>query len=1053
MNDKTIINTISKIHFVLISIFTFIFLTLFIVFIVLQNGIYINDISYPNIKAKQLYIKWNEKLSVVIKELDLKNSTNNKKSKIKLQDIDTILKEIVLFDTMFEKVLIENIHYNDISGSFKYLDGEDGYLKLSSPYLELKTSLFFQSHHFNIKIDSFIDKNKDISINGNIIINTNNKVELLTALNVHMLKDINFNVYSLANLDQVTYKIVFLNNIQDIKPIIDKYASTWEAKWWVRDAIDMSSLAINNFTGYVQYKHMEEAYKNLHVDAIVNDLKYTYNEKLDVIDTSYTELEFKEGVLHIHPKNAYTYKMFLDKSWLKIDFSKEHVFVNLHLLFNSILNKDLLYLLSVYNINLPFEQTQGQLKTDLKIDINLNTIDVEAHGNFYTNDAWINYLGLDLNVFDTNVILHNTNVSVKNMFVKYEDMATSHLDILFDAKKDIGKLDFRLDSVSFKDIGLDLKKTPKPLHVEYSINPKQDYINIDKSKWIIDNKDIDVQAMKIPFDMDTISAKIPKAKVKSIETLSAICSGKLFFKPLRADVDIDLSYLHYLTTTLDQKKLNIKFKYDDNNISITSSENIKLKTAKDIYVIDNLNININKKHIYIEDMNLSNENLFTSNISLDYNLNNKKGFMYLNELDVRNDTFKKIFKLKTLTKLDIENKDKNIIINSKDYNITYILNNYEWKVKVNSIVNIAKQSTLLKKYFINNGKFTLGKKYNENHIDFLLRSDYKYNFLVIDNKLVDNYVVSGKIDTKRDDIDIDINNVFHIDIKDNIYMKTQDIGLNLPKITQFLSDLDTDDDKNSMEVYFKAKNAFVYMSDKRHAISDTIEFEYKDKKLDAILKHQKGIATFKYINDFFVLKGKYFNDKFMNNLFALSEIKDGTMGFSIAGKAKKYKGVMYIKDSTIIDYKILNNVLAFVNTVPALLTFSLPGYNNHGLDIKRLYFDFEFENDIYNISNFSIDSKEINILGKGKASIKHNTIDMDLNLKTDLGSSVSKIPVVGYILLGEDSVSTSLTLEGKLDNPTVNTQVSHDIIVAPWNILKRTFTYPMKLFESEEKKK
>ena len=78
---------------------------------------------------------------------------------------------------------------------------------------------------------------------------------------------------------------------------------------------------------------------------------------------------------------------------------------------------------------------------------------------------------------------------------------------------------------------------------------------------------------------------------------------------------------------------------------------------------------------------------------------------------------------------------------------------------------------------------------------------------------------------------------------------------------------------------------------------------------------------------------------------------------------------------------------------------------------------------------------------------------MDMNLKTDLGSSISKIPLVGYILLGDDTVSTSLTLTGKLDDPTIDTQVAKDIAVAPWNILKRTLTYPMKLFESDENKK
>jgi len=1018
----------------------------------LQNGVYINDISFPNIKAKQLYIKWNEKLSVVVKELDLKKSSSNKKSTIQLQKIDTILQEILIFDTLFEKILIENIHFNDISGSFKYLDGENGYLNLSSPEFKLNTSLFFESHLFNIKIDSLVDEKKEISINGNIILNTYNTAELVTSLNINILKNIDLHLYASTNLNKLSYKIEIKNDIKSVKPIIDKYASNWDAKWWVRDAINMSSLTINNVNGYLEYENFKDAYKHLHVDAIVNDLKYTYNEKLDVIDTSHTELEFKDGSLYIRPKNAYTYKMFLDKSWLKIDFTKVNAMVNLHLLFQGMLNKDLLYLLSVYDIDLPFIQTKGELKTDLKLDINLKTTDVEAHGTFYTDDAWINYLGLDLNVFDTNVVLDNTNVSVKNMFVKYDDIATSHLDILFDAKKDIGKLDFRLDSTAFKDIRVKLINKDKPLHVEYLINPKQDYIIIDKSTWNANDIIVNLDAMKLPFDIDTVTAIVPSTTLKSTDIVSSIVSGKVLFKPLRAKLNLDITTLNRYNTTLDQENLKIRIDYDK-DMSISTAQTIRLKTSEDIYILNNMNINIANKHVKIKKMSLSAENLFTSNMSLDYDLEKDKGLLDINNIDIQNKTFQEIFKINKMTKLDIENKNNNIIISSKDYDIQYTLNNYEWKVKVNSVKNIANKSKLLTKYFIDNGSFILEKKYHQNYMDFTAKTNYKYKLLVLDNKPTSNYTIRGKINTKNNDINMDINNNFNIIIKDDIQMKTKNIGLNLDNILSLISDVKTSDNNNNLSVHFNSKNSYVFFSDKRHAISDTISFNYKDKILDATLKHKKGIATFKYIDNKFILKGKQFNDKFMTNLFALSEVKNGAFGFSIAGTTKKYKGVMYIKDATIIDYKILNNVLAFVNTVPALLTFSLPGYNNNGLDINRLYFDFEFENDIYNVSSFSIDSKELKILGKGEASIKNNTINMDMNLKTDLGSSISKIPLVGYILLGDDTVSTSLTLTGKLDDPTVDTQVAKDIAVAPWNILKRTLTYPMKLFESDENKK
>ena len=1018
-------------------------------FIVLQNGIYIDNISFPNIKAKQLYIKWDEKISITVEKIDLKN-TSEQDSKIQIQKIDMILKEIILFDTIFKKVLINKIKYNNITGSFKYFDGGDGYLNLSSSDFSLKSSLFFESHLFNIKIKSFIDKKNEIKANGNIILNTYSDIELLASLNIKILDDVNIHLYSRTDLDKLSYKIESLNNIKSIKPIIDKYASNWKAKWWVRDAIDMSSLTINNIYGYLEYENIKDAYKRLHVEAVVNDLKYTYNKKLDVIDTSHTELEFKDGILYIRPKNAYTYKTFLDKSQLNINFTKEETVVYLHLFFRGMLNKDLLYLLSVYSIDLPFTQTKGELKTDLKLDINLNTTDVEAHGTFYTNNSWINYLGLDLHVFNTNVILNNTNVSVKNMYAKYEDIATSHLDIIFDAKKDIGKLDFRVDNVSFTDIGVKLKNDKHPLHVEYIINPKQDYIDIENSKWAFDGESFNIDKMRLPFNLEELSVAIPSTKVYSQNTLDAFASGKVLFKPIRADIDLDITNLFHYNTRLNQKQLDLKVKYD-NKLTISSKSNISLKTSKDIYNINDLNITIDNRFLNIKNMSLSIDNLLASNITINYDFDTDEGYLDLNTIDVSNKTFNEIFKKDEKIKLKIKALDNNIIITSKKYDIKYILNDYEWKVSVNSIKNIAKESKVLKDYFIDDGSFRMGKKYNENFINFLFKGKYKYSLIVENNEPIDDYAVSGKYHTKKDFISININNIVHVAITDKIKIKAKKIGFHLVKIVKFISDLNTSENKDSMGVYMDSKDSYVYFSENRHAVADSIKFNYINKILSADFIHKKGKATFKYENNKFVLKGKNFGDEFMNQLFALSEVRGGKLGFSVAGVGKTYKGVMYMKDATIIDYSILNNVLAFVNTVPALLTFKLPGYNKSGLDIKRLYFDFDFQDDIYNISNFSISSKEINILGKGEASIVNDTINMDMNLKTDLGSSVSKIPIVGYILLGEDSVSTSLTLTGKLSNPQVNTQVAQDIAVAPWNILKRTFTYPMKLFESDDK--
>jgi hypothetical protein len=97
-------------------------------------------------------------------------------------------------------------------------------------------------------------------------------------------------------------------------------------------------------------------------------------------------------------------------------------------------------------------------------------------------------------------------------------------------------------------------------------------------------------------------------------------------------------------------------------------------------------------------------------------------------------------------------------------------------------------------------------------------------------------------------------------------------------------------------------------------------------------------------------------------------------------------------------------------------------------------------------------SQEIEIVGLGEASIKENSINLDLNLKTQLGSSFSKIPLLGHILLGEESISTTLTVTGALDDPDVNTQLAKDIAIAPYNIIKRTLMIPLDLFKDNKDK-
>ena len=85
--------------------------------------------------------------------------------------------------------------------------------------------------------------------------------------------------------------------------------------------------------------------------------------------------------------------------------------------------------------------------------------------------------------------------------------------------------------------------------------------------------------------------------------------------------------------------------------------------------------------------------------------------------------------------------------------------------------------------------------------------------------------------------------------------------------------------------------------------------------------------------------------------------------------------------------------------------------------------------------------------------MKNNNLDIVLNLKTDLGSDLAKVPLVGYIILDKDTISTTLSIKGKVSNPKVKSLLVKDIVLAPFNIIKRTLSLPYLLIKDAVEKK
>lgn len=1055
MNDKIIINAISKAYFIITSFLLFILISLSAVFIILQNGLYIEDISVPNLKIKQLYIKWNENLDISIKEIEIVQNKHEESSKFNLDGLSSLLKKIPHYYDIFEKVTINKVVFNDITSSFSYTKGENGFIIVNSPRLSLSSDLSFETNLLHFKIKKLKDKNRDITLNGDIILDIENK-DVTGSLFVNIHNDIYVDLLLFVNQKKLFYKLNLLKEIKDISYVIQLLDLDKELQYWAYEAIGFSDLSIKNLHGWLDFKNLDDAYKNIYVSATGHNLTYAYNKELDSIHTKKTDLVFENGVLFIYPRRAYTYKSQLGESWLKIDFTQKEELLTLKLLFDGKLDKDTLSILEKYKIKIPFLQNTGKTKTDLTLKVNLRTIAVDAKGNFDTNKANFNYLGYNIDISNAHIVLNNYKVNIKDMYAKYNDNIETKVDVTFNAENSIGKINFNINKIKIDDINLSFDTNKTNLQAQYIISPKKDFIVVNNSLWNYKDYKINIDKLRLPFDLNKKIVNIPNTLVSLDHLAKASVSGHIDLNKLIFDLDIQPKEIIFKDIRLADANTSIKVKYDK-FLNIANKEKIHFYFKERASFLNPSNIQIKDNVLKVEETYLNVEDIFKAKFSIDYSFDTKKGYLQTRRSRITTNNLGLLYFNKSKTKFDIHtNKEGELSIKSKDLKISYLQDSSGWRLNVPSMFLISLNSAFLKRYHLKNGNISFWQDKDDKEIQFSSNIKYDHKLVVKNNFEYEDYLINGTIDIATKNAHFNVNNDIDVNINETIEINVNNVGLNINAFVDLVNSLDIEEggtndaesSTNNLKVSVQANNSHLYISENRHIISDEMYLYYNKHILTAGLLYKEGVAGLKYENNHFDAYGEKFNDAFMEQLFAMSEFENGHLKFNLSGNTKKYDGVFTIEDTTIMEYKVLNNVLAFVNTIPSLVTFSLPSYDADGLKVETAYMKLTSKDDNLYFSDIYLSSKELTITGRGEASIKYNKIDTELNLKTDLGSKASQIPLLGHIIMGKDSISTTLQVTGALDNPEINSLIAKDIAVAPLNILLRAVTLPYYLIES-----
>lgn len=228
----------------------------------------------------------------------------------------------------------------------------------------------------------------------------------------------------------------------------------------------------------------------------------------------------------------------------------------------------------------------------------------------------------------------------------------------------------------------------------------------------------------------------------------------------------------------------------------------------------------------------------------------------------------------------------------------------------------------------------------------------------------------------------------------------------------------------------------------------------RDEKgnLTGEITNGNSVFTLQYNGTLLSILGTRLNDKILNSLLATNALDGGVYALLAEYQQDIFKANLTILKGTIKDLVGLQNMIAFIDTIPSLLMFKAPGFDQDGYQVESGSIDVELSNETLFVRKVELNGDSLDISGKGKIMLSDNRLDLQLKLSTfkALGTVLSNIPIVNFVIMGDDgSFTTHIHVTGTLQKPefgfSVLQDTLQDTINAPKNLIERTLEIPADL--------
>ena len=799
----------------------------------------------------------------------------------------------------------------------------------------------------------------------------------------------------------------------------------------------------------------------LHLDELKIDrkkevVKVAPKLEYDIDTVKYIVNLFKEIKIRKILLDAEEYTFFYDYNSIYIDSREFNISAKPYMDKKSIL-------FNIYSIY----AKKYDLYIDGKLDIDLDGDIYKYYGNYYYHDLQGK---LKVDVDDEHIsFLIDSNKQKNIHFVKkFVDLPQKAEEWMYDNVEGIYSLIYlkgKIDRDTLKPIIESFEGLARVKDAKVKFHP-----NVDR----VLTKHIDVV-----FKDDALYFKLMEPKYKGTDlkgskvTIFNLTTGGNTY------IDINLK----AQDKLDQKILDILKAYKielplkQTSGVVDASVNIKVvfingktnvdglfKSKKGSFLLNDIDFDaknaevlLDGPRVYIKKANITYNDILNSNINFEIDLTNNRLFGKATDLrfHLKRDKFNIVNIDNASTDVDVKFGDITTLY-FKDMNLEFILKDDDNEIRANDLSKFFEYSPLLKDLNIPKGNiYLITKNFSDFYYRALLQElqlPFRYKDKNITQLEVYGDITDDKFDLTTTDnmltLVVDNKNV-DIDIRDyDIIYKTND---NNGSRTAFDNKTVIINSRNNNIIYNEKHNIPV---DNLNIILDKNATKLKLATSDSTIFYEKNELTGKF-------DAKLTTD-FVNKMAKKDILKDVEVTIKSKYVQDKYVGSIELSKGKIKNLALLNNIITVVNTspviinpilgVPTLVSALKDGFSPNGYLINNgtTHFTFTDKDNKFIFTDLYINGVVTDIHGKGVVLVDQSLIsaDLEVTLFKDFANIVKKIPMLNYIILGDDKkVGLNVYLDGNVSDPEVKTIPFKDAASESIDMTKRILTSPIKIIK------